>query len=115
MRNRRFAFTLIEVLTVSGIILILAALILPSLSAARQKAKVTVKTSQLRQLSRALLEYSMANDGGLPPFPYGYGTEWHNVILSGTINKTALDLANPDKADTRTKTPFSFHIGYAIN
>ncbi len=74
-----------------------------------------MKTAQLRQLSMALLEYTESNNGSLPLFPYGTGTEWHNIILAGPINKLALSLANPDKADIRTKSEFSYHLGYSIN
>jgi prepilin-type N-terminal cleavage/methylation domain-containing protein len=108
-------FSLIELLVTIGIILLLSAMLFPHFAEAKKKARQTVKVSQLRQLSAALLHYSANNDGGLPLFPYGTGTEWHNIILPGPINQTALNLANPDKADTKTNDVFSHHIGYSLN
>lgn len=108
-------FSVVELLTSIGIIVLLSALLFPQFAQAKKKATQTVKASQLKQLSAALIHYSANNDGGLPLFPYGTGTEWHNIILPGPINKAALNLANPDKADIKTSDAFSYHIGYSLN
>jgi prepilin-type N-terminal cleavage/methylation domain-containing protein/prepilin-type processing-associated H-X9-DG protein len=54
---RRKAFTLVELLVVVGIIAVLVALLLPSLSRARENARRVVCLSNLRQLGLAMQMY----------------------------------------------------------
>ena len=68
MKDRR-AFTLIELLVVIAIISVLAAFLMPTLSKARQQAKITACKSNLRQLGMALTNY-LDTYGSSRYFPY---------------------------------------------
>ena len=62
MKKKSNAFTLIELLVVISIIAVLMAILLPSLSRAREQAKQTVCTAHCKQLIMAMLFYTDEND-----------------------------------------------------
>ena len=68
MKDRR-AFTLIELLVVIAIISVLAAFLMPTLSKARQQAKIAACKSNLRQLGMSLTNY-LDTYGASRYFPY---------------------------------------------
>lgn len=74
---KRTGFTLIELLTVVAVIAVLAGILFPALNAARQRTKVLVCKSNIKQLSVGLLVYEQENN----TFPHGFDTS----PLPGTI------------------------------
>lgn len=65
-RGGRRGFTLIEILTVMAVISILIAVLLPSLSGARNRARITKCQSNLRELAGAALRYISQHDDRIP-------------------------------------------------
>src|SRR5436190_20517108 len=65
------AFTLVELLVVIAVIAILAGLLLPSLSRAKEKTKATICSNNLKELQLASLLYASDNNEYFPRNPDG--------------------------------------------
>lgn len=86
-KNRRNAFTLMELLIVITILAILVGLLFPAVNAAIASARATVASLNLRDITNATLAWSMDHGNKIPSAQYPGGHQGElppNAIPSGT-------------------------------
>jgi len=101
LKSRGNAFTLIELLVVIAIIAVLAAMLLPALNAAQQRAKAISCMNNMKQVTLGWTEYAADNENRLAPngqqstqaptptdpsyLPGGANSQWCPGLVSGTV------------------------------
>jgi len=94
-RPGRASFTLIELLVVIAIIAILAAMLLPSLSRAKDTAKRAGCMSNLKQIGTAISLYGTDNNNYFPPMTIGWAYPyWYNA-LENTLPQGSIHHVDP--------------------
>jgi prepilin-type N-terminal cleavage/methylation domain-containing protein len=82
--KKRYAFTLVELLVVIGIIALLVGILLPTLGKAREASKRTACLSSMRELGNALRLYAVAYKDQIPigymdQHQFSFFVNWNNT------------------------------------
>ena len=85
-------FTLIELLAVVGILAVLIALLLPAMVAARKHAQTIHCAANLRQLTAALLNYSVEWKGVFPPNSADIDQYWFTDSIVGRYIRSSIPM-----------------------
>ena len=115
-------FTLIELLVVIAIIAILAALLLPALSRAREKARQATCKANMNNLGRAIILYANDYKGMYVPFscerthPYnrwsssddGARRYWHHILMDMGLVSKDLSRGSTVACPSRQNAPLGF-------
>jgi prepilin-type N-terminal cleavage/methylation domain-containing protein/prepilin-type processing-associated H-X9-DG protein len=131
MKNRRRAFTLVELLVVVAILAVLAGLLIGTVGAARERAHRTACRNNLKQLGAVLNLWAADNDGWyslLPPVNWEEGLQgqerFHrhitNMAARGYIDDPRLTVCPSDKVNGanlqfKVKAATSFGPGFNSN
>ncbi len=98
---RKINFTLIELLVVIAIIAILAAMLLPALNNAREKARVISCLNLQKQFSLTMIGYMDENNGYLPgKSPAGWSSAWFYLFNQAGVP----GFTGPDSSALARKT-----------
>ena len=120
-KGRRWKFSLMELLITTSIIIILAAIVMPGLGKARQRAFQTQCSGILNQLGKACQMYADDHEDRFPVYKDGESPEvrmWYSLVSSaGKTSMLGAYMGHPNTSSSRNAPPIGvltsgFHNKY---
>ena len=102
---RPCAFTLIELLVVIAIIAILAGMLLPALSAARNKARTIGCLGNIKQVGMSIIQYGIDNNDVILPC-----RNWLKSAENGGTDKSYTTRGIVGPADATQAAPWTYYV-----
>ncbi len=103
-KNRQYNFTLIELLIVIAIIAILASMLLPALSTARERARTSQCANNLKQIGSAFMMYSTDHRDFYPCPDFGSWGGWDTWLQAVRSGYLGSDTFNTSYDWTKQKS-----------
>jgi len=100
-----------ELLVVMTIIVILAAMLMPALQQAREKARGVVCVSNLRQIGMAILMYGQDWDGNAPTGTYQNGYRGGSSVITGIYYDPDGPSGTPPNTYSEFPSPIGINLG----